>query len=148
MEPSSAPPPPQPPGGTVLLTFHDLMKRWSVSRGTVHRLVKSHQLRATRIGSLVRFRIEDVEHFEGGVKKKAVAPAPVAPPPPIPIVKPPDVPPVERPKPVPPPAPKATARPPKPAPAPRQPRRREKRRPSSFDLSKLKDRLEGDDNHE
>lgn len=48
------------------MTFKDLMARWSVSRGTVHRLVKSKQLRPTRIGCLVRFRMDDVEKYETG----------------------------------------------------------------------------------
>lgn len=46
------------------------MGRWSACRGAVHRLVVSRRLRPARIGSLVRFRIQDVGTYEAEIQVK------------------------------------------------------------------------------
>lgn len=49
----------------VLLTLDELTERWSVSRSTVYREIKRRRLRRILIGGSVRFRVKDVELYEG-----------------------------------------------------------------------------------
>ena len=49
----------------MYLTYADLQKMFSVSRGTVKRWVSRRELRSIRLGKrMTRFRLRDVEEFE------------------------------------------------------------------------------------
>lgn len=50
----------------VLLTAGDVAKRWQISVRTLERMRAEHEgPRYVKIGASVRYRIEDIEDFEG-----------------------------------------------------------------------------------
>ena len=50
-------------GRDVLLTVNELAQHLGISRWTVYRLVRSHELPAVRVGERIRFRPADVDAY-------------------------------------------------------------------------------------
>jgi excisionase family DNA binding protein len=48
---------------TRLLTIKDLMERFSISRPTVYRLIRSGELRTVKVGERFRFRVSDLNDY-------------------------------------------------------------------------------------
>lgn len=52
-----------PPPLTALLSIRDVAALLGVHRNTIHRLVRTGQLRSVRVGRLPRFRRQDIDEF-------------------------------------------------------------------------------------
>lgn len=48
-----------------LLTADDLAARWQVPKSHVYRLTREGKVPAVRLGRYYRYRLDQIEHFEG-----------------------------------------------------------------------------------